>query len=190
MHLTRPPTDSVWRQKWNEQLSTQKISNGNLICINHFSPSDYQIKNKKINLNKFAVPTIFENGYHDDCAEASVEKSREDDIEACQQCENFQEQIRFLVFRCTELQKEGERNEAILNKTIQDQKYQILKLTQANQFQMNEISALKKKNEDQKNETKRVISQLNDNERKMNLDSIKFVVNANDKKVRTYMIEY
>lgn len=129
-----------------------------------------------------AIPTIFD----DDCAEVDCAEEHNDH---CEQCGIFQEQIRTLVLRCNELQEKRERNGALLNQTIQHQSVEIFKLKQLHESQMKEMMTLKNMNKNQRDEIRKAMSQLNDNEQKMNSNLIQFAINGNDPKVRTYIAE-
>lgn len=186
LYSFRTPTDFTWKQRWNEALSKQKISRGNLVCINHFSSTDYEIKNQKTTLKSLAIPTIFGADCDNDADvevdySEPIEKCTNDRMEPCRQCENFREQITTLISRCSDLEKQRERNEALLNQKIQSQSAQINKLIQMNKSQLKEISSLKKNNEDQSDEIKRMSAELNGSKTQSKL--IQFVLNANSPKV-------
>lgn len=60
MTFNRTPNDATWEANWNQALSKQRCSRGNLICYRHFGPEDLLLNGTKLKLKRNAIPTIFD----------------------------------------------------------------------------------------------------------------------------------
>lgn len=154
--LRRFPTEPNRRKIWEEALADQTQTNGNMICIEHFSSNDYAVKGSKFYLNKSAVPSIFAN---------QTEFSKVDDVPAvecssndanlngmCEECQKLKREISILIDRCNAIEEEKLSVEDTLKLTIESQE-EVIRRIRA------QLEALKKK----MNKSDLVRYALNDN---------------------------
>lgn len=120
--LDRQPNEGTWLGLFNAALHGQKVTAGNLICAEHFTPDDLEKRKGAIVLKKNAVPTIFVQCQKSLFVEASVPVANQGPCKKCQRLTN-------------ELQVLRKQFDTIMHKYEQTQ--------QRMEIQCNEIQTLK-----------------------------------------------
>lgn len=139
--IFRRPSYFSWRQKWDEELSKHEITNGNLVCMEHFAQSDEASAEKENECIEYLDSSDCDGENYD---ENRNEVPIDNFVDACNQCELYEEQLQALIVRCTELEKELAEQTTTLNEKITLQSTEISVLKQTNHSQQENISSLKK----------------------------------------------